>query len=113
MAEYVPDRGEIVWLDFVPQTGREQAGHRPALVISPKAYNRRAGLALVCPITSRAKGYPFEVELPPGSQAEGVVLCDQMRSLDWRARRAERLCPAPAEVLREATAKILALVDPT
>jgi mRNA interferase MazF len=111
--EYVPDRGEIVWLQFTPQAGHEPAGQRPALVISPKAYNRRSGLALVCPITSQVKGYPFEVELPPGIKAKGAVLCDQLRSLDWRARRAEKLCPTPSEVIEEATAKILALIDPS
>lgn len=112
MAEYVPDRGEIVWLHFDPQAGHEQAGRRPALTLSPRSYNRKVGLALFCPITSNVKGYPFEVELPRGLKAKGVVLCDQIKSLDWRVRRVERLCPAPAEVLEEATAKILALVDP-
>lgn len=112
MPEYTPDRGDIVWLHFDPQAGHEQAGRRPALVISPKAYNRKVGLALFCPITSNVKGYPFEVEIPKGSKAQGAVLCDQIKSLDWRVRRAERFCPAPAEVIEEATAKILALVDP-
>ena len=82
------------------------------MVISPKSYNRKVGLALVCPITSQVKGYPFEVELPGGLKAKGVVLSDQIKCLDWRIRKAERLCPAPAEVLEETTAKILALVDP-
>lgn len=112
MAEYAPQRGDIVWMRFTPQAGHEQAGRRPALVLSPRSYNRKAGLALCCPITSKVKGYPFEVELPEGLEARGAVLCDQLKSLDWRARRAERLCPAPAEVLEEATAKILALIDP-
>lgn len=112
MPEYAPDRGDIVRLHFSPRVGHEQAGRRPALVISPKAYNRKVGLALFCPITSNVKGYPFEVELPKGLGASGAILCDQIKSLDWRVRKAERLCPAPAEVLEEATAKILALVDP-
>lgn len=112
MAEYVPDRGEIVWLRFDPQAGHEQAGRRPALTLSPRSYNGKVGLALFCPITSNVKGYPFEVELPRGLKAKGAVLCDQIKRLDWRVRRAERLCPAPTEVLEEATAKILALVDP-
>lgn len=112
MPEYAPDRGDIVWLYFNPQAGHEQAGRRPALVISPKAYNRKVGLALFCPITSNVKGYPFEVEIPKGSKAQGAVLCDQIKSLDWRVRRAERFCPAPAGVVEEATAKILAIVDP-
>ena len=111
-AAYTPDRGDIVWLRFNPQAGHEQAGRRPALVISPRAYNRKVGLALFCPITSQVKGYPFEVNLPKGLEATGAVLCDQIKSLDWRARKATRLCPAPDDVLDEATAKILALVDP-
>lgn len=110
MAAYTPARGEIVWLEFTPLAGHEQSGRRPALVISPLAYNRKVGLALFCPITSSVKGYPFEVVLPKGLKAEGAVLCDQIRSLDWRARKAKRLCPAPPEVLAEATAKILTLI---
>jgi len=111
-AEYSPDRGDIVWLHFTPQAGHEQSGRRPALVISPRAYNRKVGLALFCPITTHEKGYPFEVKLPDGLKAGGSVLSDQIKSLDWRARRAERICPAPDQVLEETTAKILALVDP-
>lgn len=81
-----PDRGDIVWLQFSPQAGTEQAGHRPAIVLSPGMYNRNAGLASICPIRSRAKGYPFEVSLPGGMRTRGVVLSDQIRSLDWRSR---------------------------
>jgi mRNA interferase MazF len=109
----VPERGHLVWLEFTPQAGNEQAGRRPALVISPKTYNRKAGLAVVCPITSRVKGYPFEVELPPGLAAQGVILCDQIKSLDWRARRATRFGSVPDPVMAEVTARILALIDPT
>lgn len=112
MAAYAPDRGDIVWLHFDPRAGHEQAGRRPALVLSPRAYNRKVGLALCCPITTQVKGYPFEVEIPEGSKATGAVLSDQIKSLGWRARRAERVCSAPAGVVDEATAKILALVDP-
>lgn len=108
----VPARGDLVWLEFTPQAGSEQAGHRPALVVSPRSYNQKVGLALVCPITSRVKGYPFEVELPPGLDAHGAILCDQIKSLDWRARRATRAGSVPGSVLHEVTAKILALVDP-
>lgn len=86
---YVPRRGDIVWLSFTPQAGHEQAGRRPALVLSPSAYNGKVGLALFCPITSRAKGYPFEVAIPNGLAVTGVVLADQVKSLDWRARQAE------------------------
>ncbi len=85
---WVPDRGDLVWLDFDPQAGHEQAGRRPALVISPVAYNRATGLALCCPVTSRVKTYPFEVALPADLAVGGVILSDQLRSLDWRARHA-------------------------
>ncbi len=111
-ATQVPGRGDLVWLQFNPQAGSEQAGHRPALVISPKSYNRRVGLALVCPITSRVKGYPFEVELPSGIDAQGAILCDQLKSLDWRARRATPFGAVSGAVMEEVTARILALVDP-
>ena len=111
-ATYTPDRGDIVWLHFNPQAGHEQAGRRPALVISPKAYNRKVGLALCCPITSRIKGYPFEVLLPEELEVRGAILSDQVKSLDWRTRKAKKLCAAPEEVVEETTAKILALVVP-
>ena len=94
-----PERGELIWLTFTPQSGREQAGRRPALVVSPSAYNTKVGLALVCPITSKAKGYPFEVPLPNEGPVQGVVLADQLRSLDWRSRQAEVIGPAPIAVL--------------
>jgi len=108
---YVPDRGDLVWLRFTPQAGHEQAGRRPALVLSPRRYNARAGLALVCPVTSRVKGYPFEVRLPPGLAVEGAVLADQVRSLDWQARAAERIARAPDEVVEETIGKLLALLE--
>ena len=85
---YVPGRGDIVWLDFNPQAGHEQAGRRPALVLSPSSYNERTGLALFCPVTTAVKGYPFEVHLPQGGNITGVVLSDHIKSLDWRARNA-------------------------
>lgn len=110
--EYVPERGEIIWLVFDPQAGHEQSGRRPALVISPRAYNRKVGLALLCPVTSHVKGYPFEVLLPPGLEARGAILSDQLKSLDWRARKAKLICTVPREVLEETVARILALVDP-
>lgn len=111
--DYVPARGDIAWLEFNPQAGHEQAGRRPALVVSPREYNGRVGLALLCPITSRQKGYPFEVELPPGLPTTGVILVDQVKSLDWRARRATLACTAPDDVLGEAVRKLLVLVDPS
>jgi mRNA interferase MazF len=112
-AKYVPERGDIVWLHFNPQAGHEQAGRRPALVISPRSYNRKAGLALCCPITTRTKGYPFEVVLPDGLEIAGAVLSDQVKSLDWRVRRASRACSTPDEVIKEVTARLLALVETT
>jgi len=108
----VPACGDVVWLEFNPRAGSEQVGHRPALVVSPRSYNQKVGLALACPITSRVKGYPFEVELPPGLEVQGAILCDQIKSLDWRARRATRLGSVPGTVMHEVTARILALVDP-
>ena len=103
---YVPERGDVVWITFNPQAGHEQAGRRPAVVLSPSRYNVRVGLALVCPITTRAKGYPFEVAIPPGLDVTGVVLADQVKSLDWRARKAQFTCslpgPTTSEVLRKA-----------
>ena len=112
MASYVPSRGDLVWLQFNPQADHERAGHRPALVVSPGPYNRRVGLAICCPITSQVKGYPFEVLLPEGLGVEGAILSDQIRSLDWRVRKAKRIGRVPAEVLEEAVGKILALVAP-
>jgi mRNA interferase MazF len=113
VAKYSPDRGDIVWLQFDPRTGHEQSARRPALVISPKIYNSKVGLALFCPITSNIKGYPFEAVIPSGSKASGAVLCDQIKSLDWRARRAQKLDRAPTGLLEDVTQKILALVNPT
>ncbi|MFO0873698.1 MAG: endoribonuclease MazF [Phycisphaerales bacterium] len=109
---YTPARGDVVWLQFSPQAGSEQAGRRPALVLSPRSYNRKVGLALVCPITSRVKGYPFEVELPRGLEVQGAILCDQIKSLDWRARGAARIGSISDRIMGEVTARILALVDP-
>jgi mRNA interferase MazF len=107
---YVPERGDIVWLQFDPQAGHE-AGKRPALVVSPSSYNGRVGLALLCPITSQEKGYPFEVVLPAGLKVRGVVLADQIKSLDWQIRRAERVESVPRDVLDDAVAKIRVLIE--
>lgn len=98
---YVPKQGDIIWINFTPQIGREQAGRRPAIVISPLKYNRRVGLVLVCPITTKAKGYPFEVPLLEGLAVSGVVLADQVKSFDWQERKAEFACKAPPEVTVE------------
>lgn len=86
--KYVPERGDLIWLSFTPQSGVEQAGRRPAVVLSPSVYNERTGLALVCPVTTKVKGYPFEVVLGEPLKTAGVVLSDQVRSLDWRVREA-------------------------
>ena len=107
---YAPDRGDIVWLEFNPQAGHEQSGHRPALVVSPKAYNQKVGLALFCPITSNVKGYPFEVLLPDKHSVSGAILSDQIKSLDWRVRKAKRIAAVPKDVLEEVLAKIHALL---
>lgn len=109
-SRYVPDRGDAVWLAFDPQAGHEQAGRRPALVVSPKAYNARVGLALVCPITSQVKGYPFEVVLPAHGRLTGAVLADQVKSLDWRTRQAERITTLPLAVTQLVIARIDALL---
>ena len=108
--EWVPHAGDLVWLSFDPQTGREQAGRRPALILSPAEYNRRSGLALACPITSHVKGYPFEVQLPPGLPLRGVVLADHLKSLDWRARRAEPAGHLPTEVLQDVLDRLAPLL---
>ena len=107
---YVPDRGDAVWLTFDPRAGHEQAGRRPAVVVSPKRYNSRSGLALFCPITSQIKGYPFEVVLPGELPVTGAVLSDQVRSLDWRARKAARICALPAATIEEVAGKLQTLV---
>jgi mRNA interferase MazF len=106
-----PDRGDFVWLSFDPQAGHEQAGMRPALVLSPVKYNKRIGLALVCPITSQGKGYPFEVEIPAGSSIHGFVLADQLKSLDWNARDIRPAGRAPASVVTDTIGKFSTLLQ--
>jgi len=109
MAIYVPDEGDIVWLNFTPQSGHEQAGRRPAVVLSPKAYNQRSGLLVCVPITNQIKGYPFEVVLN-GSGATGAALSDQVKNLDWKSRQAERKGAATPAELAEIKAKIKTLL---
>lgn len=109
MAAYVPDAGDIVWLQFDPQAGHEQAGHRPALVLTPATYNGKRGMMICCPMTSRAKGYSFEVAI--GDSAGSVALADQIKNVDWRARKAVHKGKAPGAVLVEAKAKIKALLS--
>jgi mRNA interferase MazF len=106
-----PDRGDLVWVSLNPQSGHEQAGRRPALVVSPAEYNRRVGLALMCPITSKAKGYPFEVSLPSNLKISGVVLSDQVKSLDWRAREAQIADVASESTTAEVLGKLNALLS--
>ena len=108
---YVPDRGDIVWLSFNPQTGHEQSGRRPALVISPQAYNEKTDLAIFCPITSHIKGYPFEVNIPYDLEISGVILSDQIKNLDWKTRKAEFICKLPKVALTETLNKINVLLN--
>jgi len=108
---YCPKRGDIVWLMFTPQAGHEQAGRHPALVLSPEAYNRKVGLALFCPITSHVKGYPFEVILSDALPVSGVVLADQVKSLDWKTRQATYCCTIDSETLHEVMNKFALLVE--
>jgi mRNA interferase MazF len=110
--DYVPERGDIVALTFDPQAGHAQAGRRPAVVLSPAIYNGRSGLAVFAPITNRIKGYPFEVVIPPGQTVTGAVLSDQLKSLDWQARKAHRISRLPDEVLQEVLRKVSVLVVP-
>ena len=109
-ARYVPDAGDIVWLDFDPQAGHEQAGRRPALVLSPALYNGKTGIMVCCPLSTRAKGYPFVVPAVV-DRLECAVLSDQVRSLDWRARKARRKAIADADVVLHVRAKIKALLE--
>jgi len=111
MAAYVPQSGDVIWITLDPQAGHEQAGRRPAVVLSPGAYNGKAGLAILCPITGQVKGYPFEVRIPDGLPVRGVILADQVKSLDWQVRRAERMCTLPPGVTAEVLAKLGVLLQ--
>lgn len=108
--KYIPDKGEIVWLDFDPQAGREQKGRRPALVISPKIYNEKTNLAVFCPITSKRKNYPFEVLIPDNDRINGVILSDQVKNLDWKSRNAELITNLQSDAMLEVMAKLEALL---
>ena len=105
MSSYCPRRGDVVWLQFNPQAGHEQAGHWPAIILSPESYNRTTGLAIVCPMSTQEKGYPFEVHIPEGLKVAGVILSDQIKNMDWKNRRAKFCCALPSymvwEVLRK------------
>ena len=108
---YVPQCGDIVWITLNPQSGHEQAGRRPAAVLSPGNYNSKTGLAILCPITSQIKGYPFEVILPEGLPVAGAILSDQVKSLDWRARNAELVCALRDETISEVLQKLTTLLS--
>ena len=107
---YVPQAGDFIWLTFDPQAAREQAGRRPALVLSPGTYNAKSGLALVCPITNQVKGYPFEVAVPAARGATGVVLADHVKSVDWKAQRAEKIGRCPSEAIDEVRSRLAPLL---
>ncbi|MGD9728518.1 MAG: endoribonuclease MazF [Nitrospiraceae bacterium] len=107
---YVPDRGDIVWLEFNPQAGHEQAGHRPALVLSPANYNRLSGLMLCCPMTTKRKGYPFEVVISDAREQASIVLADQVKSLDWKVRKAVKKGVVPSDVIAETLSKLQTLL---
>lgn len=109
---YVPQRGDVVWISLSPQAGHEQAGRRPAVVLSPAAYNGKVGLAILCPITNQVKGYPFEVLIPAGLAVRGAILADQVKSLDWRARQAEFIVALPAATVTEVLQKLGTLLSP-
>ena len=108
---YVPQCGDVVWINLNPQAGHEQAGRRPAVVLSPANYNRKTGLAILCPITNQIKGYPFEVLIPSGLPIAGAILSDQVKSLDWHARNAELMCSLPDETISEVLQKLSALLS--
>ena len=107
----MPKCGDVVWITLNPQAGHEQAGRRPALILSPKNYNSKIGLAIFCPITSQVKGYPFEVLLPQGLPVTGAILSDQVKSLDWRARNVELICVLPEETTSEVLQKLTTLLS--
>jgi mRNA interferase MazF len=107
---YIPNRGDAVWITFNPQAGHEQAGRRPVLVLSPASYNAKVGLAILCPITSQIKGYPFEVLIPEGLKINGAILSDQVKSLDWKVREAELVCELPSATVNEVLQKLNTLL---
>lgn len=110
-AGYVPERGDVVWITLDPQAGHEQAGRCPAVVLSPSAYNDKVGLAILCPVTSQIKGYPFEVQIPGGLAITGVILADQVKSLDWRVRKAELAGTLPEATVTEVLQKLNTLLS--
>ena len=110
MSTYIPDRGDAVWINMHPQAGHEQAGRRPAVVLSPSSYNSKVGLALFCPVTNQIKGYPFEVVIPEGLKVAGAVLSDQVKNLDWKIRNTEFYDKIPEAVILETVKKLSTLL---
>ncbi len=108
---YVPKRGDAIWINFDPQSGREQSGRRPALVLSPTAYNSKVGLIIICPITNQAKGFAFEVKIPERSKVKGVILSDHVKSADWRTREIEFICRLPETIIEEVIEKLSVLLN--
>ena len=111
MSYYIPQRGDIVWINFTPQAGHEQTGKRPALAISPLIYNKKVGLAIFCPITSQIKGYPFEIIIPEGNKIRGVVLADQVKSLDYNSRKVQFISKLPPAAVEEVLSKLITLIQ--
>ena len=109
-AQYVPDRGDLVWITLNPVAGHEQAGRRPALVLSPKSYNRKSGLCVICPATRQRKGYAFEVASIGPDGVESIVLADHLRNVDWKARRAKKMYRVADKVLATVVAQLEALI---
>lgn len=109
--KFVPDRGDIVRINFDPQSGHEQAGRRPALVLTPNSYNLKVGLAIFCPITKNIKGYPFEVIIPKGFNVSGVILSDHVKNLDWRARNTKFICKLPPQIVLDVLMKLGVLLS--
>jgi mRNA interferase MazF len=109
--DYCPDAGDLVWIDLNPTLGHEQSGHRPAIVLTPRQYNVRSGLCIICPITSRARGYPFEVVIPGGHAISGIILVDQVRSLSWEKRYVKMAGVAPVSLLDEVRERLAALLQ--
>ncbi len=110
-SDYIPERGDAIWITLDPQAGHEQAGRRPAVVLSPKAYNGKVGLSILCLITNQIKGYPFEVRIPPGLPVEGVILADQVKNLDWDIRDAELICQLSRSTIMKVLEKISILLS--
>lgn len=110
LKKYIPQRGDVVWITLNPQAGYEQAGRRPAVVLSPETYNDKVGLAILCPITSQVKGYPFEVAIPTGLPVRGVILSDQVKNLDWHIRNVEFICTLPSKTISSVLKKLDALI---